>query len=130
MLRPHARLLLSAAALALVSCSGGTGASAPEAAATGEPGEDGVLEVTGTDNLQWDPPALTAPAGEVRFRLVCADRVNHNLVIDADGDRTTVAECGPGGEDDGTLDLGVGEYTFVCTIPGHESSMRGPLTVG
>ncbi|MEX2504756.1 MAG: plastocyanin/azurin family copper-binding protein [Egicoccus sp.] len=130
MLRPRVRLLLPAVlVLALAGCSGG-GDTTGEPTSVGTPGDDGILRVTGTDNLQWDPGALGAPAGEITFELACGERVNHNLVVDVDGERTTVAECGPDGTDQGTLGLEAGEYSFVCTIPGHESSMRGSLAVG
>ena len=129
MLRPHARLLLPAAlALALAGCAGVDDAGEPTS--VGVPDEDGILQVTGTDTLQWDPSALEAPAGEIGFELTCEARVNHNLVVEVDGERTMVAECAPGGTVAGSLELEAGEYPFVCTIPGHESSMRGTLTVG
>lgn len=127
--RPPARLLLPAAlVVALAGCTDGGEASEPTS--VGTPDADGVLRVTGTDTLRWDPAALEAPPGEAAFALTCEARVNHNLVVDVDGDRRMVAECGPGDTAEGTLDLAAGEYTFVCAIPGHEASMRGTLTVG
>ncbi|HSK22983.1 MAG TPA: plastocyanin/azurin family copper-binding protein [Egicoccus sp.] len=126
--RPPVRLLLCAVvALVLAGCSGGGEATEPTS--VGTPDETGVLRVTGTDTLRWDPAALEAPAGEITFELTCEERVNHNLVVEVDGERTMVAECGPGDTAEGTLDLDPGEYPFVCTIPGHEASMRGTLTV-
>lgn len=126
--RPPARLLLSAVlALALAGCSGG--GDAVEPTSVGTPDESGILRVTGTDTLRWEPAALEAPAGEITFELTCQERVNHNLVVEVDGERTMVAECAPGGTSQGALELAPGEYLFVCTIPGHESSMRGTLTV-
>ncbi|MFA9447059.1 plastocyanin/azurin family copper-binding protein [Egicoccus sp. AB-alg6-2] len=126
MRRPGPRHLLVAATLVLAGCGGGPPAPV-EPAVVGTPDDDGILRVTGTDRLQWDPAGLAAPAGEIVFELRCEDRVNHNLVVGEE--RTVVAECGPGGTDQGTLDLEPGEYPYVCTIPGHESSMRGLLTV-
>lgn len=123
-----AACLLSAAAL-IAGCAGDQGpSSGPDPVPTGEPNPAGVLQVMGTDTLQWEPPALEAPAGEIVFELQCGERVNHNLVV---GDeRTLVAECAPGDTAQGTLTLEPGEYPFVCTIPGHERSMQGTLTVG
>jgi len=112
----------------LSACGGASnGGTEVDPSAVGTPDADGVLRVVGTDNLQWDPPALSAPAGEVLFALQCEERVNHNLVVG--DDRTVVAECGPGGSDQGALELAAGTYPFVCTIPGHEARMRGTLTV-
>lgn len=130
MLRHRTRLTLPAViVLTLAGCTGG-GEGTDEPASVGTPDDDGVLHVTGTDNLQWDPAALAAPAGEIAFALTCQERVNHNLVVEVGGERTMVAECAPGGTSEGTLDLEAGQFPFVCTIPGHESSMRGTLTVG
>jgi plastocyanin len=127
---PARRFRLPAAALLggllLAGCGQG-GAEPAVPGATGTPDDDGVLRVLGTDTLQWEPPALAAPAGEITFELACEDRVNHNLVVGPD--REVVAECGPGGTYTGTLALEAGDHEFVCTIPGHERTMRGTLTV-
>ena len=85
------------------------------------------LVVVGRDNLQWDVDELTATAGEITIALVCEDAVNHNLVIEETGEE--VAVCPPGRTDIGTVTLEPGEYTYVCTVPGHERTMRGTLTV-
>lgn len=110
-------------ALALTACGGGDAdpsAGADEAA-------DDVLRVVGQDDLSWDVEALAAPAGTVEFELVCGDAVNHNLVIDeVDAE---VAACAPGETVRGTVDLEPGTYTYVCTVPGHETTMRGELVV-
>lgn len=85
------------------------------------------LVVVGQDNLRWDVESLTAGAGDIDIALVCEDAVNHNLVIQETGEE--VAVCAPGATDIGTVTLDAGEYTYVCTVPGHERTMRGTLTV-
>ena len=125
MSRPRTTLTLLFAALALVLAACGNGDGDGDATAGG--GEDGVLTVVGQDDLRWDVEELSAPAGEVTFELVCEDAVNHNLVIDELD--IEVAECAPGETVTGSVELEPGEYTYVCTVPGHESSMRGQLTV-
>jgi plastocyanin len=116
-------LALTAASILLVACGdgdgGGGGASPPDT--------DADVAVVGQDNLQWSPNALEADAGEISVALTCEGGVNHNIVIDDTGEE--VAECTPGETAEGTVELDAGEYTFVCTIPGHERSMRGGLTV-
>jgi plastocyanin len=87
-----------------------------------------ALVVTGTDTLVFEPEYLEAPAGEITIALTCEGGVNHNLVIEDTDDK--VAECGRGQTDVGTVELEPGEYTYVCTVPGHESRMRGTLSVG
>ena len=115
-------LLLASLALLLAGCGGGGGDHGQVRAA-----EDGVLRIVGQDDLRWDVEELTAPAGEITFELVCEDAVNHNIVIDELDEE--VAECAPGETVTGSITLDPGSYTYVCTIPGHESTMRGELVV-
>ena len=116
--------LILGLALLLAACGGD---------ADGEPGpeptsaEDGVLRVVGQDNLRWDVEELSAEAGTVEFELVCEDAVNHNIVIDELDEE--VAVCAPGETSRGSVELDPGTYTYVCTVPGHERTMRGTLTV-
>lgn len=110
-----------AVALLLAACGGGDGATG------GGEGTDGALAIVGQDNLQWDVDTLSASAGTVEFELTCEPGVNHNLVIDELDQE--VAACAPGETDTGSIDLEPGEYTYVCTVPGHETTMRGTLTV-
>jgi len=123
MIRTRARSLAvaAAAAIALAACGGGGGE-----AAEGN-GDGDVLEVTGTDELLWDVEELSASAGTIDFELTCEDGVEHNLVIDETDE--VVAECEPGETVTGSVELDAGTYTYVCTVPGHESRMIGELTV-
>jgi plastocyanin len=116
------RLLLALAAVATLAaaCAGADAQTVdvPESA----------LHVIGTDRLEFRPESLEADAGEVTVALTCEGGVNHNLVIDETDE--LLAECRRGQTAVGTVDLGPGTYTYVCTIPGHERRMRGTLTVG
>ncbi|MGM0618825.1 MAG: cupredoxin domain-containing protein [Actinomycetota bacterium] len=109
-------------ALVLTACGGGDA----DPSAGGEAADD-VLQVVGQDDLRWDVEELTAQAGTVEFELICGDAVNHNLVIEELDEE--VAACEPGETVRGTVDLEPGTYTYVCTVPGHESTMRGELVV-
>ncbi len=117
--------LVLALALAVAACGGGGGASG----ATVPPDAD--LVVRGVEGLRWDQPAYTVAAGEV---LIAAENVSslpHNLHI-----------VGPGGVQlpqfidiprrgevrTMTVTLEPGEYTLICTVPGH-NAMRSTLTV-
>jgi plastocyanin len=92
----------------------------------GDAGGDGeVLAVTGTDDLTWDPDELEASAGTVEFELTCGAAM-HDLVIDETGDE--VAECMPDETVNGEVELEAGDYTYICTVPGHDR-MVGTLTV-
>jgi plastocyanin len=128
MLRIPSRATAAAvvAALALTACgdNGGDGAADEGAASAGG---DADVSVVGLDTLEWDTETLEAEAGEIVVELTCEDAVNHNFVIDETDEE--VAECAPGETVTGTVELEAGEYTYVCTVPGHESRMRGTLTV-
>ncbi len=106
------------AALLLAACGG--------AEEGGEATSEDALTVVGEDALVWDVEELEAEAGTVEFELVC-ENVNHNLVIEELDEE--VAECAANETVTGSIELEEGEYTYVCTIPGHESTMRGTLTV-
>lgn len=124
--RPRSRrwvvpALLLLLALALAACGGSDATDQPTVT------EDGALRIIGQDNLRWNVEELTADAGVVEFELVCEDAVNHNIVIDElDAE---VAVCAPGETTRGSIELDPGTYTYVCTVPGHERTMRGTLTV-
>lgn len=111
------------ATLALTACAGSGGDDGGPQTAS----EDGVLAVVGRDDLTWDREELTAEAGTITIALTCGPAVNHNLVID-DTDEL-VAGCAPGATATGTVTLAPGRYTYVCSIPGHEATMRGTLDV-
>lgn len=120
-IRPSHRVLTAlAVAVALTACG-----SDPEEGAPSESAE--TVSVVGQDNLTWDAEELTVDAGTVTVRLTCEEGVNHNFVIE--DTEEMVAECAPGETTTGTVDLNAGEYEYICTVPGHESTMRGTLTV-
>lgn len=115
-------LLLLAATVLLAACTDDPAAGGATRAA-----QDGVVRLVGQDDLRWDVERLTAPAGQLTFELSCEDAANHNVVIDELDEE--VAACAPGATATGTIDLDPGTYTYVCTVPGHESTMRGELVV-
>lgn len=121
-LRGRGSLAALAVAVSLLGCVGAGGGGAALTASV-----EGALVVAGTDALRFEPDALSAPAGTVTIELVCGSAVNHNLVIDDTDEQ--VAACAPGQRGVGSIDLGPGTYTVVCTVPGHEAVMRGTLTV-
>jgi len=122
MIRTRARSLALATAAAIVLTACGGDGEATDGAADGD-----VLAVTGTDELLWDVETLSASAGTIDFELTCEDGVEHNLVIEETDE--TVAECAPGETVTGSVELDAGTYTYICTIPGHETRMVGELTV-
>ena len=114
--RPSFAGLLVVAALSLSSCEGGDEAL-PEA----------DIVVVGTDRLTWEPDRLTVEPGTLSVAILCEGGANHNLVIEETGEE--VAACAPGRTAFGEVTLEPGNYTYVCTVPGHETTMRGALAV-
>ncbi len=143
-------------ALALSACgAAGNGAASPRSAegngaAEGEPV---VLQVEGTDTLRFEPDQLNVPA-DTAFTVAFSNPSNqpHNFVLvepgqeqaaqsaaDAEGnideDAEGVINAGEvlqGGEDEEIEfeGLSAGEYTYICTVPGHlQAGMQGTLSV-
>jgi plastocyanin len=123
--RPTVVLAVLLIAVIVAACGGGDDVGTTD---RGDAGGDGSsVAVVGRDDLTWDTEELTAESGPITIQLTCEPAVNHNLVIEETDE--LVAECAPGETVTGTVDLEPGSYTFVCTVPGHERTMRGTLTV-
>lgn len=104
------------ASLTLMACAGGDDGGADEPAGQ-------VLQVASLDSLKFDPPTLTATAGEITIEHDAQGSVTHTLVIEEAGVRLV-------GDDEATFELEAGEYTYYCDVPGHEEAgMVGTLTV-
>ena len=109
--------IVAGGGLTLMACSGSDegGADAP---ASGQ-----VLQVESLDSLKFDPPGLTATAGEITIEHDAEGTVAHTFVIKEVGVRLV-------GDDEATFELEPGEYTYYCDVPGHqEAGMEGTLTV-
>lgn len=117
------RRLLVPAVLAAVAV-GGCGEDDDSAAA--DP-EEADVAVVGHNHLEWDTERLEAEAGDVTVALTCENAVNHDFTIEQTDEQ--VAACDPGETAVGTVELDEGEYTYVCTVPGHAQRMRGTLIV-
>jgi plastocyanin len=118
---PHrrARSLVAVAMLGvmLAACGGGSDVGLP----------DSDIALLGTDRLTWEPDRVTVDAGTLSVAIVCERGANHNIVIEETGEE--LAACAPGRTAFGEVTLGPGLYTYVCTVPGHEVTMRGVLEV-
>ena len=125
----HTRILaplVLAGALALAACGGGDGDSS--SSGTTLPAD---LTVTAIDGLAWDSTSYTATAGEVTIAVVNDSTLPHNLhIVDPSG--TQLPEIfdipAKGNVVSDTVTLAAGEYTLICTIPGH-ANMKATLTV-
>jgi plastocyanin len=106
-----------AVALAVAGCGGGSDAGLPDA----------DIALLGTNVLTWEPDRVTVDAGTLSVAIVCEGGANHNFVIEETGE--DIAACAPGRTAFGEVTLDPGLYTYVCTVPGHEVTMRGVLEV-
>ena len=105
------------AGLTLMACAGGEDG-------TDDPAGQ-VLQVVSLDSLEFDPPALTATAGEITIEHDAQGSVAHTFVMDALGVSIRLV-----GDDEATFELEPGEYTYFCDVPGHQAAgMEGTLTV-
>jgi plastocyanin len=121
-------------ALAVAGCGGddddGDEASPPPPpAATGGDGEATTLEnpADASGQLAFEKDTLTAPAGEITLVMENPAALDHNIAIEGEGEGEVV---GQGGTSRVTATLEPGEYTFYCSVPGHQAGgMEGTLTV-
>ncbi len=105
----------------------------PEGAAPPAPtGKEAALKVSSPPDgaLVFDPGALEAPAGEVAIEYMNPSRVEHDLVLEKDGEVVAKTDLIANGADEVMAQLEPGEYPFFCDVPGHrEGGMEGTLTV-
>jgi plastocyanin len=133
-----ARLLgiaLVALALAVAGCGGDDDgdeeAAPPPPAATG--GTGGTRLENPADaggDLAFQEDELEAPAGEITLVMENPSSLEHNIAVKGDGIDEKGPVVGEGETSEVTVTLEEGEYTFYCSVPGHEAGgMEGTLTV-
>lgn len=131
-------LSLAFVALALIAagCGGGDDdgdeeAAPPPPAATGDAG--GTTLENPADpggDLAFQKDELTAPAGLITLVMENPASVEHNIAVKGDGIDEKGPVVGEGGTSEISVTLEPGEYTFYCSVPGHEAAgMEGTLTV-
>jgi plastocyanin len=76
-------------------------------------------------SVEFQPTALTAPAGTVTVHLENRDAVRHTFTVEQLG-VDVAAPAGKGRRV--TFSAKSGQYAFRCTVPGHDD-MKGTLTV-
>ena len=115
--RLRAAALVAAVAAVLTGCGGGSSGGLPDA----------DIALLGTDRLTWEPDRVMVQPGTLSVAIVCERGANHNFVIEETGEE--IAACAPGRTAFGEVTLEPGNYTIVCTVPGHEVTMRAALAV-
>jgi plastocyanin len=121
-------LALAALVLALAACGGGD-----DGEPSGNGGGDGAaLELVAGpgSELKFDQTSLEASAGEVTITMTNDGDLPHNVAIKGNGVDEKGEIVQNGGTSTVTATLEAGEYTFYCSVPGHEAAgMTGTLTV-
>ncbi|MDQ5895816.1 MAG: hypothetical protein QG596_2077 [Actinomycetota bacterium] len=81
--------------------------------------------------LAYDTTELTAKAGKATIDFTNDSPVGHDVVVeDADGNEVASTPVITGDSAIAEFDAKPGEYTFYCSLPGHEEAgMKGTLTV-
>ncbi|MDQ3724306.1 MAG: plastocyanin/azurin family copper-binding protein [Actinomycetota bacterium] len=81
-------------------------------------------------DIAFDKEELSAKAGEVTIDFNNPSAIPHNAVIEKDGEEIAGTPVITESEESVSAELEPGDYTFVCTVPGHEQlGMVGTLTV-
>jgi plastocyanin len=114
----RAAVALTAVALPLAACGGGSSTSGDAANAD--------VTVIG-QNIKYDKPEYVTTAGTKKVALVNKDGVEHTVTLVEEGNKEIVSANG-GQTKVGTIDLKAGTYTIICTVPGH-ASMKATLKV-
>ena len=125
-------LALVAFALAVAGCGGDDdedeGATPPAPPAAG--GTRLVNPADAGGNLAFQKDELTAPAGAITLVMENPSSLEHNIAVKNGGTDEKGPVVGEGGTSEITVTLEPGEYTFYCSVPGHEAGgMEGTLTV-
>jgi plastocyanin len=93
------------------------------------PGGTLSLKASPTE-LAFDTKSLKSKPGEVTIDFDNPSSIPHNIAIEQNGEIIEESETLAEGKTSITAPLGPGEYTFLCTVPGHaEAGMEGTLTV-
>jgi plastocyanin len=126
-------LLLAAATIAFAAGCGGDDDD-EETAATEEAAGGG--QTVSMSEFEFDPNDLTASQGDT-ITAENAGQIVHNLTIVEGNDPenpgselATTEDVQPGDSGEVTVDVDAGNYSIICTVPGHaEDGMVGTIAV-
>ena len=108
------------------AAGGGAGEGADQGAAQAED-EGDQLQWVAID-IEFEEAPTQGKAGEQNVVLVNNGNAPHNVTIPDVSDEPIV-EAPPGESVSDVVTLEPGTYEFLCSVPGHESLMKGELTV-
>jgi plastocyanin len=112
------------------SAGGGQAAGGEEGAAKAK-GAGGTLKLSASPTaLAFDTTKLSSKPGKVTIDFDNPAALEHNVAIEEGGQVIAESETLAEGKTSVSANLAPGNYTFLCTIPGHaEAGMEGTLTV-
>jgi plastocyanin len=80
--------------------------------------------------IAFDTTSLSSKPGKVTIEFDNPSAIEHDVAIEKDGEELAKSALVTEGKTSVTADLEPGDYTFLCTVPGHaEAGMEGTLTV-
>jgi plastocyanin len=80
--------------------------------------------------LKFDAGKATASAGTISFEMDNPSSLMHNIALKGAGVDVKGPVVGKGGKSEISAKVKPGNYTFFCSVPGHEQGgMKGTLTV-
>ena len=94
--------------------------------------KNGTLDIDAdpTGALAFVSSKAEAPAGSITFVMDNESSIQHNIAVKNGGIDKKGPVVGQGGTSKFSASLEAGEYTFYCSVPGHEAGgMKGDLTV-
>jgi plastocyanin len=92
--------------------------------------ENGTLTIAATGGTAFESTAATAEAGEITFEMPNETPLPHDIAVRNGGEKGKGEVVNQGQTSTFKVSLEPGEYTFYCSVPGHEDAgMKGTLTV-
>ncbi|MDQ3709463.1 MAG: plastocyanin/azurin family copper-binding protein [Actinomycetota bacterium] len=79
-------------------------------------------------DIEWESAPEAVPAGETEVTLTNNGAIEHNLVIEEVGAEPIVVAAA-GETQSASVQLEPGTYRYYCSVPGHEPTMNGEVTV-
>lgn len=131
--------VMALAPFALAACGGddsGTTApetTAPETTSTTDAGGGGgsTVEISADPggSLAFEQDSVSTKAGTVTVAFTNDSSTPHNVEIDGPDGEVGGTDTITASTTEATVELAPGEYTFYCSVPGHqEAGMEGALT--
>jgi plastocyanin len=111
--------------------AGAEGGAKPESAPAKAKGPGGTLQLAASPTeIAYDTKSLQSKPGKVTIDFTNPSALEHDVAIEQNGKQIAVSPLIAKSKTSVSADLAPGEYTFLCTVPGHaEAGMEGTLTV-